>query len=114
LIDWSSFGLGAGLGAIVMAGVGAVFKGFGTEAGKALWKRMDEQRNPPHAEVPRDFVPTAFSNSQCAWVSHTRLYEFEQKDWRHYPHPKTRGPVYRMSGATKEYLMVGPDATPLS
>ena len=112
--DWSSFLWGAAVGALAAFGTGFLQKG-----GEKAFAYLDGKLNPKPPEpiqVDGRFVPTAFTPGECAWINGVKLYEYEEKNYTYYPHPKSGGKCFRITSdgrhALKEFLMVQPDAVP--
>mgnify|MGYP001239210881 CR=1 FL=1 len=114
--DLSSFIWGAAIGL-----VGAFGTGFFKKAGESFFAFIANKIHPKPLEpiqVGGSFVAEIYSPGQCAWVSETSLYEYEQKGYTYYPHPKNKARCYRMYPdgrlLLKEFLMVQPNATKLN
>ena len=112
--DWSSFLWGTAIGALAAFGTG-----FLQKAGEKAFAHIDAKLNPKPPEpvqVDGRFVPTAFAAGVCAWINEVKLYEYEEKGYIYYPHPKTKGKCFRITSdgrhALKEFLMVQPGAAP--
>ena len=79
--------------------------------------RLDERlhpKAPDPVQVDGKFVPERFSPGLCAWVREVQLYEYEEKNYTYYPHPKSDARCFRITSdgrnPVKEYLMVQPGA----
>jgi len=110
--DPVSFAWGAVVGI-----VGAFGAGFLKKAGEDfyLWAKTKVHPTPPEPiQVDGKFVPSLFEPSACAWVRQERLYEFEEKAYTYYPHPKNGARCFRVtsdgSRPLTEFLMVTPGA----
>ena len=102
---------------IVLALLGAFFTGFFKKAGEHGYEAVRARLLPPPkqpVEVDRHFEPTLFKPEACAWVRETRVQEFEEKRYTHYPHATGAPGCYRITSngisSFKEFLMVTPDA----
>jgi hypothetical protein len=103
---------------IAIGGVAAFGTGFLQKAGEAAFAWLSAKVNPdPPAptEVERRFHPSELPAGKLAWVSEPQRAEYEDKGFVYYPHPKTRGPCFRITQdgnrQLKEYLMVSPKAS---
>lgn len=110
--DLASFAWGAALG-----GVAAFGTGFLKKAGEHFFGYVANRVNPKPPEpiqVDGRFVPARFNPSECAWVNEVKLYDYEEKGYTYYPHPKGNAPCYRITSdgmrPLKEFLLVKPGA----
>ena len=110
--DLPSFAWGALIGVIA-----AFWTGFLQKAGEHAFTYFKNKINPKPPEPERvdgRFVPVAFSPSECAWVNEVKLYDYEQKGYSYYPHPKNNARCFRItsdsSRSIKEFLQVQPGA----
>jgi len=85
-------------------------------AGKDAWSWLKNKINPAPPEpikVDGKFVPEAYEPGSCAWVREEKVYDYEDKGYFYYPHPKNGAKCFRetYSGQIKyvEWLMVKPD-----
>ncbi|MGZ8984553.1 MAG: hypothetical protein ACXW11_11490 [Methylotenera sp.] len=108
--DLSSFAWGVLIGGLV-----AFATGFFQKAGEHTFTFVKNKINlaPPEPEqVDGRFVQNICLPDKCAWVNEARLYEFEQKNYSYYPHPKNNARCYRITSdghhTIKEYLLVQP------
>ena len=108
--DWPSFLWGAAIGAVAAFGTG-----FLQKAGEKAFSRLDGKLNPKTPEpvqVDGKFIATVFPPGLCAWVREVQLYDYEEKGYTYYPHPKTEGHCFRITSdgrsPVKEFLMVQP------
>jgi hypothetical protein len=114
--DLPSFAWGA------LLGVAAAFAtGFFKKAGEHAFAYIANKIHPKAPEpvqVDGRFVPTRFAASECAWINEVKLYEYEEKGYTYYPHPKSDAPCFRMSSdgmrPLKEFLLVQPGARELT
>ena len=84
-------------------------------AGKDAWGWVKNKANPTEPDpikVGGKFVPKTFPPGECAWVGQDKVYNYEEKDYFYYPHPKNGAKCYRetYSGHIKkiEWLLVKP------
>ena len=110
--DSPSFAWGVFIGAIAAFGTG-----FLQKAGEHLFIYLKNRINPkvPEPEqVDGRFVPAAFPPSECVWVNEGKLYDYEQKGYSYYPHPKNNARCFRLTShglhPLKEFLLVQPGA----
>jgi hypothetical protein len=110
--DWPSFVWGAAI-----AGLAAFGTGFLKNAGEHTFTHVAGKLNPKPPEPERvdgRFVPTRFAPGVCAWVNEQKLYEYEEKGYTYYPHPKNGAYCFRNTsdgrGPVKEFLLVQPGA----
>jgi hypothetical protein len=108
--DLLSFVWGAALG-----GLAAFATGFLKEAGKHAFSYSMNKLNPkPPEPIQLDgkFVPSRFEPGMCAWVNEAKLYEYEQKNYTYYPHPKDNARCFRITSdgqlPVREFLLVQP------
>jgi hypothetical protein len=113
--DWISFIWGA-----VAGGVVAFMGGFLKKAGEHVFTVVSNKFNPRPLEpiqVGGQFVPVRYEGGVCAWVREVNLYDYEEKGYNYYPHPKGGAKCFRISSSgrdpVKEFLMVEPDAKEL-
>lgn len=111
-VNWPSFVSGLVAGAAL-----ALITGFMRAAGGDLWALLKRRLNPAPPEpvkVDGRFEPIRYEPGSCAWVREGKLYDYEQKNYAYYPHPKGGARCYREAwvGPQKhiEFLMVRPDA----
>ncbi len=110
--DLPSFAWGALVGAIAAFGTG-----FLQKVGEHVFAYIRDKINPKHPEpeqIDGHFVPVTFACSECAWVNEVKLYEYEQKGYSYYPHPKNNARCFRITSdgrhPIKEFLLVQPRA----
>ena len=110
--DWPSFALGALLGAVAAFGTG-----FLKKAGEHAFGYLSNKISPKPPEpiqVDGKFVPIRFAPSECAWVNEAKLYDYEQKGYSYYPHPKKDTRCFRLASSdrstVKEFLLVQPNS----
>lgn len=110
--DWPSFVWGALIGAIAAFGTG-----FLKKAGEHAFTHVAGKVNPklPEPEqIDGRFESTRFAPGICAWVREARLYEYEEKGYTYYPHPKNEARCFRITSdgrdRIKEFLLVQPGA----
>ena len=108
--DWSSFLWGMLIGSVAAFGTG-----FLKKAGEHAFSYLVGKINPklPDPEqVDGRFVPTRFPAGLCAWVREVQLYEYEQRSYTYYPHPKNNARCFRVTSdgknPVKEFLLVRP------
>lgn len=102
----------------VLIGAGAAFgTGFLQKAGEHAFTFAAGKVNPKPPEpeqVDGRFVPTRFTPGICAWVGEIQLYEYEEKGYTYYPHPKNEARCFRITSdgvkPVKEFLLVQPGA----
>lgn len=111
-LDWGSFVWGA-----LAGGVAAFATGFLKKAGEHAYEAFRGKFFPKPLgplEIDRRFEPTLYIPGGCAWVAETRVPEFEDNGYTHYPHPSGAPKCYRIthdgSRTFKEFLMVSPNA----
>jgi hypothetical protein len=110
--DFSSFAWGALVGAAAAFATGFLMKAgehaFVFIAGKVKPKPLEP------VQVDGRFVPTRFTPAECAWINEVKLYEYEEKGYTYYPHPKSNARCYRLTSdgrhPIKEFLLVSPGA----
>ncbi len=114
--DWLSFVWGVGLAAIAAFGTG-----FLKKAGEHVFTYLSNKISPKPPEpvqVDGKFVSSRYDTGTCAWVSESKLYEYEQKGYTFYPHPKEDAHCFRITSdgrhQYKEFLLVQPGAKELS
>ena len=91
-IDLPSFAWGALIGAVAAFGTG-----FLKKAGEHMFAFVTGKINPKPSEpeqVNGRFVPTRFEPGVCTWVREAQLYEYEDKGYTYYPHPKNEAAVF--------------------
>ena len=110
--DWPSFAWGAAI-----AGVAAFGTGFLKKAGEHSFTQVAAKLNPKPPEpeqVDGRFAPTRFAPGACAWVAEPKLYEYEEKGYTYYAHPKNGARCFRNTsdgrGSVREFLLVQPGA----
>jgi hypothetical protein len=110
--DPSSFVWGA-----VVGGAVAFLTGFLQKAGEETFSALSRKINPgppDPVQVDGKFSPTKFAPVDCAWVLEVKLYEYEQRGYTYYPHPKNGGRCFRVTSdghrPIKEFLVVQPGA----
>jgi len=88
---------------------------FTKAAGKDAWGWFKNKINPAPPEpikVGGQFVPETYPPGSCAWVAEEKVYDYEEKHYFNYPHPKNNAKCFRetYSGQIKkvEWLMVKP------
>jgi hypothetical protein len=108
--DLPSFAWGALIGAVAAFGTG-----FLKKAGEHVFTLVAGKVNPKPPEpeqVDGRFVPTRFAPGVCAWVREVQLYEYEEKGYTYYPHPKNEARCFRITSdgmkPVKEFLLVQP------
>lgn len=110
--DWVSFAWGA-----VVAGSGILASGFFKKVGEDIyaWLKQKVRPTPPEPmQIEAQFQPTLYAPGDCVWVAEEKLYKYQDKQYTHYPHPKTGGHVYRIASPgpppRKEFLLAKPNA----
>jgi hypothetical protein len=110
--DWTSFIWGTFIG-----GVAAFATGFLKKAGDHAYSAIQRRFFPEplkSIEVDRKFVPSLYKIGGCAWVAELDVSEFEDKGFKHYPHPSGSPKCFRVTSdgrrTINEFLMVKPDA----
>jgi hypothetical protein len=114
--DLASFAWGALIG-----GVAAFATGFLKKAGEYSFGYFTNKISPKEPEpiqVAGSFVPTQFAPSDCAWINEVKLYEYEEKGYTYYPHPKNKARCFRITSdgmkPLKEFLLVQQGAKELT
>lgn len=110
--DWNSFAWGALIG-----GIAAFSTGFLKKAGEHTFSWLASKVNPKPPEpekVDGKFVPISFAPGVCSWVREVQLYEYDEKGYTYYPHPKNSARCFRVTSDGKnlfhEFLLVQPGA----
>lgn len=110
--DWFSF-----LWGLLAGGVAAFGTGFLMKAGEHVFTWLEARVNPKPpdpVQVNGTFVPSRFAPGACAWVGEVKLYEYEEKGYFYYPHPKENARCFRITSdgrnPVKEFLLVQPGA----
>lgn len=109
--DFPSFVWGAAI-----TGVAAFATGFLKKGGEHAFTKVAAKLNPkppdPEQVDGRFALPT--SAGPCAWVSELKLYEYEEKGYTYYPHPKNGARCFRNTSdgrnPVREFLLVLPEA----
>lgn len=110
--DLTSFIWGTLIGAVAAFGTGFLQKAG--EHAFIYFKNKINPKPPEPEQVDGHFVPVTFLPGECAWVNEGKLYDYEQKGYSYYPHPKNNARCFRMTSDgrhhIKEFLLVQPGA----
>jgi len=110
--DFVSFAWGTAIGVL-----GAFGTGFLKKGGEDFYSWVKNKIHPKPLnpiQVDGQFVPSLYEAGSCAWVRQERTYEYEEKAYTYYPHPKNGARCFRVtsdgSRPLTEFLMVKPEA----
>ena len=108
-LDWPNLLANAG----VIAVITLVVKQAG-ERGFAFIANKLNPKPPEPVQIDGKFVATRFAPGECAWVNETERYDYEEKGYTYYPHPRSNARCFRITSDGREFLLVQPGAKEVS